>query len=138
MALFAGKSIPQRRKLQEPDCTFAIITTEMNSLHDETLTWIGDGSDGSTLNQSGNDLEIGSKSAGTPFNLRLDSEKVTSDYYVDLEIKQLQGHLSVGAVRKDEFKAGWKTKGLFYNVRLNSMLWLSENEAGFTDTFPIR
>ena len=88
----------------------------MNSLHDETLKWVGDGSDGNTLTQSGNDVEVASKSAGTPFNFRLDSEKSASDYFVNVEIKKLEGNVSLGAVRKDEFKSGWKTKGLFYNV----------------------
>jgi hypothetical protein len=90
----------------------------MNALHNEDLAWIGDGSEGNTLNQNGNEVEIASKSTGTPFNVRLDSENAASTYFIDVEIKKLKGSLSLGAVRIDEFRPGWKTKGLFYNVSL--------------------
>ena len=78
--------------------------------------WIGDGSDGSTLTQTGNEVMIASKSAGTPFNVRLDSEKAASDYYIQVKLNQIKGNFSLGAVSKDEFRPGWKCKGMMYNV----------------------
>jgi len=92
----------------------------MNPLHNETLTWVGDGLEGSTLTQTGNDLVIASKSTGTPFNVRLDTEKAAQDYYLQVSITSLKGHLSIGAVKKDEFKSGWKGKGMFYNGNLTN------------------
>ncbi|CAB9531075.1 expressed unknown protein [Seminavis robusta] len=92
----------------------------MNSLHNKEMTWVGDGSDGNTLTQTGNDLVIASKSGGTPFNLRLDSEQASQDYYWQATIQKLKGNLSFGAVSKDGFKPGWKTKGMFYNGNLTN------------------
>jgi hypothetical protein len=93
----------------------------MNSLRNEALTWVGDGSDGNTLSQTGNDLIIASKSTGTPFNLRVDS-KLASEaaYYWQAKIEKLKGSLSFGAVMKDGFKPGWKVKGMFYNGNLTN------------------
>ena len=92
----------------------------MNALYNESLSWVGDGSEGSTLTQEGNTVEIGSKTSGTPFNARLDNEKCASDYFVQVSITRLKGSLSIGAVCKDEFKSGWKCKGLFYNGNLTN------------------
>jgi hypothetical protein len=108
----------------------------MNSLHNEALTWIGDGSDGNTLSQTGNDLIIASKSPGTPFNLRVDSEKASEAYYWQASIQELKGNLSFGAVIKDDFKPGWKAKGMFYNGNLTNgsgalqVSWGPRYEAG--------
>ena len=92
----------------------------MNSIHNETLTWIGDGSDGNTLTQTANDLIIASKSPGTPFNLVANSDKASEPYYWQATIQKLTGNISMGAVSKDEFKPGWKVKGMFYNGNLTN------------------
>lgn len=97
---------------------YSVQLTKMNSLHNEKLQWVGDGSEGSKLTTSGNSVEMEGKSRGTPFNVRLKSDKLDEAYYIGVEIKKLVGNFSLGAVREDEFKPGWKTKGLFYNVSL--------------------
>jgi SPRY domain len=97
-----------------------MITGGMNSLHNEALSWIGDGSSGNTLTQKANDLIIESKSTGTPFNLRVNSEKASDGYYWQANIQKLKGNVSFGAVTKDEFKPGWKAKGVFYNGNLTN------------------
>jgi len=96
----------------------------MNSLHNETLTWIGDGSNGGTVTQADNSLTISSASSGTPFIVRATSESTTvfqKDYYFQATLSNLEkGHLSIGVVAENEFRPGWKTKGMFYNGNLTN------------------
>ena len=91
----------------------------MNSLYNEVLTWIGDGSNGS-LTQKNSDVTIASATRGTPFNARIDSAKASEDYYFQATITKLKGSLSIGVVSKDEFLPGWKAKGMFYNGNLTN------------------
>ena len=93
-----------------------------NSLNNSKAAWIGDGSEGSTLTVNGSDLTIGSATRGTPFNVRLDCEEAvaTKDYCFNVKIAELNGNISVGVVQKDEFKPGWKTKGMFCNGNLTN------------------
>ena len=94
------------------------------------ISWIGDGSEtvgGGSLevvkyDEYGNheQMTVKSNSTGTPFNVRCShgfspstSEPMTFTFTV--QIDGLDGNVSVGLVSQDEFKQGWKTKGMFYN-----------------------
>lgn len=92
----------------------------MNSLHNEALTWIGDGSNRSSLTQKGNVVSIASATSGTPFNARVDSAKAAEEYYLQAKISQLKGNLSMGVISEEGFKPGWKAKGMFYNGNLTN------------------
>eukprot|EP00529_Nitzschia_sp_RCC80_P031404 CAMPEP_0113474196 /NCGR_PEP_ID=MMETSP0014_2-20120614/18453_1 /TAXON_ID=2857 /ORGANISM="Nitzschia sp." /LENGTH=358 /DNA_ID=CAMNT_0000367023 /DNA_START=82 /DNA_END=1158 /DNA_ORIENTATION=- /assembly_acc=CAM_ASM_000159 len=91
-----------------------------------TITWIGDGSEGSVLevvksDENGNSETMTAKAAttGTPFNVRCSHgfSPTTSDsmHIFSFQINNLEGNVAVGIVSDTEFKPGWKTKGMFYN-----------------------
>ena len=95
-----------------------------------TITWIGDGSERPSVlevvksDEYGNSETMTAKSAttGTPFNVRCShgfSPSATSSgssmHIFSFQINQLEGNVAVGIVSHDEFKPGWKTKGMFYN-----------------------
>jgi hypothetical protein len=47
--------------------------------------WIGDGSEGSTLTVSENNIILESATTGTPFNARLDADIAAGDLYHEVE-----------------------------------------------------
>jgi hypothetical protein len=47
--------------------------------------WIGDGSEGSTLTVSENNIILESATTGTPFNARLDADIPVGDLYYEVE-----------------------------------------------------
>jgi len=97
-----------------------IHQVKMNSLHNETPTWIPDDDSNGTLIQNGNTLSISSASRGTPFNVRIDSTRPNEDYYFQATITALQGNLSIGVISKGEFFPGWKAKWMFFNGNLTN------------------
>jgi len=89
-------------------------------------TWIGDGSDDSTAswNCQNGQVEVRNSKQGTPYNLRfgsaLEPPNGGGDNLFSIEILELQGSLSFGLVALDEFKPGWKTRGMFYNGNITN------------------
>jgi hypothetical protein len=86
-----------------------------NALHGNIGHWISDGSDGNLV-QENVEMKASSVSQGTPFNVLYQVDVgVWSSIYFVVEIKKLNGSLSVGVVKRNEFLPGWKTTGMFYN-----------------------
>ena len=84
-------------------------------------TWVGDGSENNTTswNCNNGEVEVRNTRQGTPFNLRFSKAALEptngGDDLCSIQILELQGSLSFGLVALDEFKPGWKTRGMFYN-----------------------
>mmetsp|Transcript_53349 Transcript_53349/g.159749 ORF Transcript_53349/g.159749 Transcript_53349/m.159749 type:complete len:312 (-) Transcript_53349:51-986(-) len=93
----------------------------MNSLQTNSDKWIGDGSDGK-LTVDGGQMSFGSAKSGTPFNIRLDDESIapTGSLFYEVEVVELNGTLGIGAITRDNFLPGWKSKGIFYNGNLTN------------------
>lgn len=92
-----------------------------NTLYGTAMNWIGDGKDGASFDiQDATVISVLGGDDGTPFNLRLDLQTPRPDYYFQVFIQDITGSLSVGIVSPDEFKSGWKTKGMFYNGNLTN------------------
>lgn len=102
----------------------------MNQLASKKAIWLTDGSPGSTLHVSSSDeessttmiLSMEAAKQGTPLNVRLDSTDgyLKGCYYFEVEIKESTKSLSIGVVLKKDFKAGWKTRGMFLNGNLTN------------------
>ena len=91
----------------------------MNILYGLISQWITDGSNGS-LTQTFPELTASSSSQGTPYNVMFDIDLASlptaaGSMYYQVEVQKLNGSLSVGVVKREEFLAGWKTRGMFYN-----------------------
>ena len=93
--------------------------------------WIGDGYEKGSLSVDGSMIKFGTNARGTPFNIRLDGidDNDTNDnnsifqksYYFTANVQELDGGaLGLGIVNKNEFKSGWKCKGMFYNGNLSN------------------
>ena len=96
-----------------------------------TARWIGDGTDGATLVQApdaSSTITFGTAKRGTPYNVRLDPPaspsppfSSTNDIYYEVTLEEVEsGNLAVGYVSPDNFLAGWKTRGMFYNGNLTN------------------
>uniref|UniRef100_A0A7R9VB79 B30.2/SPRY domain-containing protein n=1 Tax=Pseudictyota dubia TaxID=2749911 RepID=A0A7R9VB79_9STRA len=93
----------------------------MNSLKSTSNNWIGDGSDGN-LSVEGTTISFGSSKRGTPYNVRLDDDSISpsESMFYEIEIVELNGTIAVGAVTKEKFLPGWKSRGIFYNGNLTN------------------
>ena len=95
-----------------------------NSDNNINCNWIGDGSEGGTINVDSEDnssITFASATKGTPFNVRLDANDTASCYY-EAHITSLENgsSLAVGLVTESGFLPGWKTRGCFYNGNITN------------------
>lgn len=77
------------------------------------MSWIGDSSEGGSVVENGDEVVVSAAQQGIPFNVRRNN--TTECFQFEIEIRELTGSVSVGLVTSDEFKPGWKTRGMFYN-----------------------
>jgi len=93
----------------------------MNSLFSIEGEWVGDGSEKSKIIVDGANVTLNSESRGTPFNIMLDAKLCSnSSIYYEADLVSIEGSISFGLVKKEDFKLGWKTKGLFYNGNVSN------------------
>eukprot|EP00546_Thalassionema_frauenfeldii_P010091 CAMPEP_0178928720 /NCGR_PEP_ID=MMETSP0786-20121207/20095_1 /TAXON_ID=186022 /ORGANISM="Thalassionema frauenfeldii, Strain CCMP 1798" /LENGTH=312 /DNA_ID=CAMNT_0020604685 /DNA_START=70 /DNA_END=1008 /DNA_ORIENTATION=+ len=94
----------------------------MNPLYPAVNDWIADHGDGGSLSVDGaGSITFSCATKGTPFNIRLNKPSaVSSSMFYEIEIVKVEGSLGVGFVSGEEFKPGWKTKGMFYNGNLTN------------------
>eukprot|EP00581_Thalassiosira_minuscula_P007216 CAMPEP_0183706606 /NCGR_PEP_ID=MMETSP0737-20130205/3372_1 /TAXON_ID=385413 /ORGANISM="Thalassiosira miniscula, Strain CCMP1093" /LENGTH=329 /DNA_ID=CAMNT_0025934053 /DNA_START=61 /DNA_END=1050 /DNA_ORIENTATION=+ len=90
-----------------------------------SLKWIGDGSEGGTLNTTaeGSTITFASATQGTPFNIRPDNaDNAAAEPYYEVKVTDFPkgSSLGVGLVTANGFQPGWKTKGYFYNGNITN------------------
>ena len=90
----------------------------INSLHNVQVEWIGDGSEESTLRRNGTTLVMASSDKGNPYNIRYNVQ--VPEYYIEVTLIELHGHLSIGVVHPQEIKPGYACCGMFYNGNLHN------------------
>jgi hypothetical protein len=91
-----------------------------NDLYQKQGTWVKDLSANGNLGViDQNELKIKSTSSGTPFNVLLDlghGGETFQNAYFEAKIAELDGNLSVGVAKLEEFqRGGWGSRGMFYN-----------------------
>jgi len=92
------------------------------------MIWIGDDYEHGKFSTKGSTIKFFTTKRGTPFNIRLDRIADDDDVstfrgncYFTAKVKELKdGSLGIGIVKNDEFKSGWKCKGMFYNGNLTN------------------
>jgi len=104
----------------------------MNSLFSQQGSWVGDGAKASTITTNDSStITIKSENESTPFNAMLNVQSLTSvdSFFYEVTLSSVTGSVSVGLVKEEHFKKGWKTRGLFYNGNIH------DGSAALIDSF---
>jgi len=95
--------------------------------------WIVDGSEGSTISVSGNNVTAMAARQGTPFNIRFHKAFVMETRGEDqfsIGIRELSGSVFIGLVSQEEFQQGWGTRGMLYGGNLSNGNSLLQGDFG--------
>lgn len=90
----------------------------MNSLFSQQGSWVGDGAKASTITKNeSSTITIESETESTPFSTMFNVQSLTAidSFFYEVTLSSITGSVSVGLVKEENFKKGWKIRGLFYN-----------------------
>lgn len=98
----------------------------MNALFSKKGTWVDDGSKDSVItidDEKSSTITITSRTEMTPFNVMLNISSLLLDddsFYYEITLSSLDGTISTGLVKKNDFRPGWDIDGLFYNGNVHN------------------